>query len=125
MLNLQKKEGTNIDQNKPSADILNSSGIESTKVNSLIISNSDNDLYSNKIGIDNCIVSEYNLTDLTKMYYNNPGTLIPVLLNIYHSPNVNKANKKIINKFKQIIEYNKNNTTNKKSLNISKANFYL
>ena len=59
------------------------------------------------------------------MYYNNPGTLIPVLLNIYHSPNANKANKKIINKFKQIIEYNKNNTTNKKSLNISKANFYL
>ena len=71
-----------IKRKAPSADILNSSGIESSKVDSLSGSNSDDDLYSNKIGIDNFIVSEYNLTDLTKMYYNNPGTLIQVLLSI-------------------------------------------
>ena len=68
--------------------------------------------------IDKCRILQFTLTEITKLFYSQPDKLIPILSTIVNSPYLNKKSKKKMIRFKKLIE-------NNKSINFSKANFYL
>ena len=57
--------------------------------------------------IDECDVPSYNQFDLNKLYYQNPGKVIPILETIINAPNTDKKSINKLLKFKDIIRQNK------------------
>ena len=43
--------------------------------------------------IDECNVTPFNQFDLNKLYYQNPGKVIPILETIINAPNIDKKSK--------------------------------